>query len=97
VLTAIVLTLTSAVGAYAAPPTDTSALREAVTLAGVRAHQAQFQEFANLSDGTREASTLGYKLSADYVAGLLEAAGYDVKKQLNLGSEVIAPLGAAAV
>jgi hypothetical protein len=76
-----VLACTSAVGAYAAPPTDTSALRDAVTLAGVRAHQAEFQEFADLSDGTREASTLGYKLSADYVAGLLEAAGYEVTRQ----------------
>ncbi|HTE69932.1 MAG TPA: PA domain-containing protein, partial [Actinomycetes bacterium] len=81
VLLAGALMLASAVGAYAAPLTDTSALREAVTLDAVRAHQAEFQEFADLSDGTREASTLGYKLSADYVAGLLEAAGYDVTRQ----------------
>ncbi len=47
----------------------------------VRAHQSEFQEFADLSNGTREASTLGYQLSADYVAGLLEAAGYDVTRQ----------------
>jgi hypothetical protein len=62
VLLAGALMLASAVGASAAPPTDSSALREAVTLAGVRAHQAEFQAFANQSDGTREASTLGYKL-----------------------------------
>ena len=67
-LTAGVLLLTP-VGASAAPPTDTLALRDAVTVEGVRAHQAQFQEFAELSGGTREASTLGYQLSADYVAG----------------------------
>jgi hypothetical protein len=60
------------VGASAAPPTDTTALREAVTLAAVRGHQAEFQGFANLSEGTREASTLGYDLSADYVAGLMD-------------------------
>ena len=71
----------STVGAQAAVPTDTSALLEAVTLEGVRAHQAEFQEFADLSDGTREASTLGYELSADYVVGLMEAAGYDVNRQ----------------
>ena len=47
----------------------------------VRAHQSEFQEFADLSNGTREASTLGYQLSADYVAGLLEAAGYEVTRQ----------------
>ena len=81
VLMAAVLVLVSAVGASAAPPTDTSALREAVTVDAVRAHQAEFQEFADLSDGTREASTLGYELSADYVAGLMEAAGYEVTRQ----------------
>jgi hypothetical protein len=81
VLTAGVMLWSSAVGAQAAVPTDTSALREAVTLEGVLAHMAEFQEFADLSGGTREASTLGYELSADYVAGLLEAAGYDVTRQ----------------
>ena len=80
-LTAGALVCSPATGAYAAPPTDTTALEDAVTLEAVRAHQAQFQEFADLSDGTREASTLGYTLSADYVAGLMEAAGYDVTRQ----------------
>ncbi|HEX6761077.1 MAG TPA: PA domain-containing protein [Propionibacteriaceae bacterium] len=47
----------------------------------MREHQAEFQEFANQSDGTREASTKGYTLSADYVAGLMETAGYDVTRQ----------------
>ena len=80
VLTAVFVGV-GAVGANAAPPTDTSALREAVTVDAVRAHQAEFQSFADLSDGTREASTLGYQLSADYVAGLMEAAGYEVTRQ----------------
>jgi Zn-dependent M28 family amino/carboxypeptidase len=69
------------VSAGAAPPTDTTALREAVTLEGVLEHMAEFQEFAGMSEGTREASTLGYQLSADYVAGLMEAAGYEVTRQ----------------
>ncbi len=81
VLSFCVLLGTAAVGANAATPTDTSALRDAVTVEAVRAHQAQFQSFADLSGGTREASTLGYQLSADYVAGLLEAAGYEVTRQ----------------
>jgi Zn-dependent M28 family amino/carboxypeptidase len=81
VLTTGLLLCMSAVGAQAAVPTDTSTLREAVTLEEVLAHMAEFQDFADLSDGTREASTLGYQLSADYVAGLLEAAGYEVTRQ----------------
>ena len=80
-LIACVLACVAVVGAIAAPPTDTSALTDAVTVDGVRAHQAQFQSFADLSDGTREASTLGYQLSADYIAGLMSAAGYAVTRQ----------------
>jgi Zn-dependent M28 family amino/carboxypeptidase len=93
-LTAGVLVCTSAIAASAAPPTDTSALRDAVTVEAVRAHQAEFQEFADLSGGTREASTLGYTLSADYVAGLMTAAGYEVTRQqfeYNFYEELAAP------
>ena len=81
VLTAGVLLFTPAVAANAAPPIVTDDLLEAVTVDAVRAHQAEFQEFADLSDGTREASTLGYQLSADYIVGLMEAAGYEVTRQ----------------
>ena len=54
-----------------------------VTLGGVRAHQARFQEIADASDdpyypGTRAAGTDGYADSVAYVQGRLEAAGYDV-------------------
>ena len=80
-LTAGALVCTSAIAASAAPPTDTTGLRDAVTVEAVRAHQAEFQEFADLSDGTREASTLGYTLSADYVADSMTAAGYEVTRQ----------------
>ena len=95
VLTAGVLLFTPAVAANAAPPTDTASLREAVTVEAVRAHQAEFQEFADLSGGTREASTLGYQLSADYVADLMEAAGYEVTRQpfeYNFFEELAAPV-----
>ena len=62
-------------------PTDTSALRTAVTLEGVRAHQAALQEIADANGGTRASGTPGYDASADYVAGLLEDAGWTVSRQ----------------
>jgi hypothetical protein len=54
-----------------------------VTLEGVREHQAAFQAIADANDdpfypGTRAAGTEGYAESVEYVAGLLEDAGYDV-------------------
>ena len=93
-LTTIALLCTPAPGASAAPAISTISLRDAVTLEAVRAHQAEFQEFADLSEGTREASTLGYQLSADYVAGKMEAAGYEVTRQpfeYNFFEELAAP------
>jgi Zn-dependent M28 family amino/carboxypeptidase len=54
-----------------------------VTLEGVREHQEAFQAIADANDdpfypGTRAAGTEGYSESVEYVAGLLEEAGYDV-------------------
>jgi Zn-dependent M28 family amino/carboxypeptidase len=54
-----------------------------VTLEGVREHQEAFQAIADANDdpfypGTRAAGTEGYDESVEYVAGLLEDAGYDV-------------------
>jgi Zn-dependent M28 family amino/carboxypeptidase len=54
-----------------------------VTLEGVREHQEAFQAIADANDdpfypGTRAAGTEGYDESAEYVAGLLEEAGYEV-------------------
>jgi Zn-dependent M28 family amino/carboxypeptidase len=54
-----------------------------VTVQGVRAHQAALQRIADANDdpfypGTRAAGTEGYANSVAYVAGRLEAAGYDV-------------------
>ncbi len=53
-------------------------LLECVTLDGVRAHQAAFQAIADANGGTRAAGTPGYEASVDYVAEILDAAGYDV-------------------
>ncbi len=54
-----------------------------VTLDGVREHQEAFQAIADANDdpfypGTRAAGTEGYDESVEYVAGLLEEAGYEV-------------------
>jgi Zn-dependent M28 family amino/carboxypeptidase len=54
-----------------------------VTLEGVREHQQALQAIADANDdpfypGTRAAGTEGYSDSVEYVAGLLEDAGYDV-------------------
>jgi Zn-dependent M28 family amino/carboxypeptidase len=58
-------------------------LLECVTLEGVREHQAALQQIADESEdpvypGSRAAGTEGYQAGVDYVAGLLEDAGYDV-------------------
>ena len=56
-------------------------LLECVTLDEVRAHQAALQAIADANGGTRVSGSPGYDLSADYVAGRLQAAGYDVTLQ----------------
>ena len=58
-------------------------LLECVTVEGVREHQEEFQKIAEnnpdpVYPGTRAAGTPGYQASVDYVAGLLEDAGYNV-------------------
>ncbi|MPZ90719.1 MAG: M20/M25/M40 family metallo-hydrolase [Actinobacteria bacterium] len=85
VATAVALALSMVVGTFqltaAAPPTDTSALRDAVSVEGIMEHEAAFQEIAEQNNDTRASGTPGYDESADYVAGLLEGAGYDVTRQ----------------
>lgn len=56
-------------------------LLECVTLDGVHSHQAAFQAIADANNGIRTSGTPGYNQSVDYVAGKLEAAGYDVTVQ----------------
>ena len=67
--------------AFAADINELKGFRKAVTLAGIREHQAALQEIADDNDGTRSSGTPGYRASADYVAGKLEAAGYDATLQ----------------
>lgn len=56
-------------------------LLRCVTADGVFDHLEAFQAIADANDGTRASGTPGYDASADYVAGLLEDAGYDVTRQ----------------
>ena len=54
--------------ASAAVPTDTSALRDAVTSDAIMDHLADLQKIADNNDGTRASGTPGYGASVDYVA-----------------------------
>jgi Zn-dependent M28 family amino/carboxypeptidase len=56
-------------------------LRAAVTLEGVRAHQAALQAIADANDGTRASGTSGYDASVAYVVARMQAAGYQVSTQ----------------
>ena len=60
---------------------DTSALLEAVTVEGVRMHQAAFQDIADANGGTRVSGSPGYDASVAYVADEMLAAGYQVTIQ----------------
>ncbi|MDQ4006549.1 MAG: M20/M25/M40 family metallo-hydrolase [Actinomycetota bacterium] len=76
-----VLTAALIAPAFAAAPTDTTELRDEVTVEGVRDHQRALQRIANRNDDTRASGTPGYDASADYVAEALEDAGYTVARQ----------------
>jgi Zn-dependent M28 family amino/carboxypeptidase len=60
---------------------DTTALRNAVTVAGIMEHEAALQAIANANGGTRASGTPGYAASVDYMADLLTEAGYEVTVQ----------------
>jgi hypothetical protein len=56
--------------------TDTTALRNAVSVEGIMAHEEAFQNIADSNDDTRVSGTPGYDASAAYVKDQLKAAGY---------------------
>jgi hypothetical protein len=82
---AVVASLAVAGPASAAPQVDTSALRDAVTVNGIREHLAALQAIANANvfEGvpTRATGTPGHEASVDYVVGKMQAAGFNVTKQ----------------
>ena len=78
---ALAIALVAAPTVSAAPPTDTSALRDAVTVGGILEHENALQAIADANNGTRASGTSGFDASVDYVVGQLESAGYDVTVQ----------------
>lgn len=80
--------------ANAAVPTDTSALRDAVSADGVMTHLADLQAIADANGGTRASGTPGFDASADHIVETLTAAGYEVSVQefqFNRFTELAAP------
>jgi Zn-dependent M28 family amino/carboxypeptidase len=67
--------------ALAAPPTDTTALTDAVTATGLETHLQALQDIADANGGTRAAGTSGYLASLEYVESTLQAAGYLTQRQ----------------
>ncbi len=66
----------TSIAAPAAAETDSWALRDAVTLQAVRAHQAALAEIAKSNGGTRVANGPGYDASVRYVEEKLREARY---------------------
>ncbi|HVF13309.1 MAG TPA: M28 family metallopeptidase [Acidimicrobiales bacterium] len=66
-----------------AAPNNSNAtkLLDAVTAAGVMAHEEAFQQIADANGGTRASGTPGYEASVEYVVGRLTAAGYAAEVQ----------------
>jgi Zn-dependent M28 family amino/carboxypeptidase len=75
-VTIIVATFTYAPSTLADDISETQGFRKAVTLAGIREHQAAFQAIADANGGTRSSGTPGFDASAQYVFDKLAAAGY---------------------
>ena len=71
------------VGPVHADPDNNSVdkLTKAVTAQGVLRHLDAFQAIADANGGTRASGTPGFAASADYVAGKLAEAGYQVTRQ----------------
>jgi Zn-dependent M28 family amino/carboxypeptidase len=80
-VTVTILTMAVLAPKASAVPPETAALRAAVTVEAIRAHQAAFQAIADAHGGTRASGTSGYEVSAAYVAERLAAAGYLVTRQ----------------
>jgi Zn-dependent M28 family amino/carboxypeptidase len=78
VLTIVALLAALAPPAVAADLSESKGFRKAVTVAGIREHQAAFQAISDANGGNRVAGSVAYDLSRDYVVERMEAAGYDV-------------------
>ena len=81
VAVALLTALLMATPAQAVDEINTQRLRNAVTVSGILGHERVFQRIANQNGGTRASGLPGYDASVAYVAGRLDAAGYDVTLQ----------------
>ena len=69
--------------ATSSPTTLTSqGLRDAVSVADIREHLHEFQRIADANGGNRATGTAGFAASVAYVEQRLQAAGYEVERQL---------------
>jgi Zn-dependent M28 family amino/carboxypeptidase len=94
-MTTATVLVTAIATADAAVPTDTTELREAVTAEAIMDHLAELQKIADNNDDSRASGTPGYDASVDYIADLLEAAGYEVTVQdftFNSFQELVTPV-----
>lgn len=73
---ALVAVLSAVPAATTAPGTNSTALRNAVTVAGIMGHENALQAIATANNGTRAGGTPGYDASLQYVKSQLEATGY---------------------
>jgi Zn-dependent M28 family amino/carboxypeptidase len=75
-LAALVAVPAATTAPAAFPLAESLGFRKAVTVSGIREHQAALQAIATANGGIRTSGTEGYDDSVDYVVGRLEAAGY---------------------
>ena len=78
VSTIVALLAALAPPAFADDISESKGFRKAVTLAGIREHQAAFQAHSNANGGNRVGGSPGYNASRDYVIAKMQAAGYVV-------------------
>jgi Zn-dependent M28 family amino/carboxypeptidase len=79
---AVVMAFAAVGVASAAVPTNSKALRNAVTVNGIMEHEQKFQNIADANGDTRASGKEGYDASLAYVEEQLEATGYyDVEVQ----------------
>jgi Zn-dependent M28 family amino/carboxypeptidase len=77
-LAAVAVAAPAAAAAPVSEITATQGLRKALTVEGVREHQAAFQTHSDLNGGNRAGGSPGFEASANYVKARAQAAGYNV-------------------